>query len=116
MQPAWESLHLATSVLVASGSIKARLSEAYLRYLEDLDPSQVPREIRDDYVQLTRTLTHVQPLRGETAVTATVRKMSNEEADRCAAMIVAMLASLYRSQITSSGPAAEVFPLHAADG
>lgn len=116
MQPAWERLYGATSSLVASGSIKERLSEAYLRHLNDLDAAHVPREIRDEFVALSHALTAVPPLKGETAVAATVRKMSNEQADRCAAMIVDMLGSLYRSQVVSAGPAADVVALHAAEG
>lgn len=116
MQPAWERLHGATSSLVGSANIKVRLAEAYLKHLDKLDPSQVPRELREDYVALVDALTHVAPQRGETAVAATVRKMSLDEADRCAAVIVGMLASLYRAQVMAAGPLAEVVPLHAAEG
>ena len=35
-----------------------------------------------------RSFAGVQPLRGEDAVAASVRKMSNQEADECAALIV----------------------------
>ena len=40
-----------------------------------------------------RSLSGVQPLRGEDAVAASVRKMSNQEADECAALIVEMFGS-----------------------
>lgn len=41
-------------------------------------------------------MTAVRPLRGETAVAATVRKMSLDEADECAASIVGLLDQLHR--------------------
>jgi hypothetical protein len=41
-------------------------------------------------------MTQVSPLRGESAVVATVRKMSLDEADDCATRIVALLDALYR--------------------
>ncbi len=41
-------------------------------------------------------MTQVSPQRGESAVVATVRKMSLDEADGCATRIVALLDALYR--------------------
>jgi hypothetical protein len=44
-----------------------------------------------------RCLAGVPPLRGEDAVTASVRKMSNQEADDCAALIVEIWGMLSRA-------------------
>ena len=45
-----------------------------------------------------RQMQRERPLRGEDAVRATIRKMSNEEAERHAAMIVRMFCRLTRQQ------------------
>jgi hypothetical protein len=47
-----------------------------------------------------RSLRGVQPLRGEDAVTASVRKMSNQEADECAALIVEIFGLMCRDHVT----------------
>ena len=88
MISAWECFHFATLELVRSTPIKQRLICAYRRHLASLQDSDIPGEVRESYGQVIRSLCGVQPLRGEDAVTASVRKMSNQEADDCAAQIV----------------------------
>jgi hypothetical protein len=88
MISAWECFHFATLELVRSTPIKQRLVCAYRRYLSSLPAEDVPSEVRESYGQVMRSLCGVQPLRGEDAVSASVRKMSNQEADECAAQIV----------------------------
>jgi hypothetical protein len=88
MVSAWECFHFATLELVRSTPIKQRLISAYRRHLASLQENDIPSEARESYGQVMRSLCGVQPLRGEDAVTASVRKMSNQEADDCAAQIV----------------------------
>jgi hypothetical protein len=88
MITAWECLHFATLELVRSTPIKQRLVCAYRRYLAVLPENEIPAEVGESYTHLMRSLCGVQPLRGEDAVAASVRKMSNQEADDCAAQIV----------------------------
>jgi hypothetical protein len=45
-----------------------------------------------------RSLAGVQPQRGEDAVVASVRKMSNQQADDCAALIVEIFGVLCRTE------------------
>ncbi len=90
MISAWDSLHSATLELVRSTPIKQRLIAAYRRHLSLIDEEQLPAEARGSFAQVMRSLAGVQPLRGEDAVAASVRKMSNQEADDCAALIVEM--------------------------
>jgi hypothetical protein len=90
MISAWECFHFATLELVRSTPIKQRLVCAYRRHLAVLPEDQIPAEIRETFGQVMRSLRGVQPLRGEDAVAASVRKMSNQEADDCAALIVEM--------------------------
>ena len=96
MVNAWENLHCATLELVRSTSIKQRLISA-ARHLTPLAEDQLPNESRASFAQLMRSLAGVQPQRGEDAVVASVRKMSNQQADDCAALIVEMFGALCRA-------------------
>jgi hypothetical protein len=98
MISAWECFHFATLELVRSTPIKQRLVCAYRRYLASLPAEEVPMEIRESYGQVIRSLCGVQPLRGEDAVAASVRKMSNQEADECAAQIVEIFGLMCKTQ------------------
>jgi hypothetical protein len=114
MVRAWESLHLATLELVRSTPIKQRLGNAYRRHLAGIAPEQLPPEIRESFVRLLESLRGVQPQRGEDAVMASVRKMSCQEADECAATIVELFGLLCRPQLVQARPAA-VVQLHTVD-
>jgi hypothetical protein len=92
-----ENLHCATLELVRSTSIKQRLIAA-ARHLTPLAEEQLPSESRGSFAQLMRSLAGVQPQRGEDAVVASVRKMSNQQADDCAALIVEIFGALCRSE------------------
>jgi hypothetical protein len=96
MISAWDCFHFATLELVRSSPIKQRLVCAYRRHLAALHPEQVPDEVRGSFIQVTRALCGVQPLRGEDAVAASVRKMSNQDADDCAALIVEIFGMMCR--------------------
>ncbi len=98
MITAWECLHFATLELVRSTPIKQRLICAYRRYLSSLPADEVPDEVSESYGQVMRNLCGVKPLRGEDAVAASVRKMSNQEADECAAQIVEIFGLMCKSQ------------------
>jgi hypothetical protein len=114
MITAWDCFHCATLELVRSTPIKQRLIAAYRRYLASLPTDEVPTEVRESYGQVIRSLCGVQPLRGEDAVAASVRKMSNQEADECAAQIVEIFGLMCRSQhsVTRTGT---VVQLHSVD-
>jgi hypothetical protein len=111
---AWECLHFATLELVRSTPIKQRLVCAYRRHLACLPDDEVPTEIRDSFGRVMRSLCGVQPLRGEDAVAASVRKMSNQEADDCAALIVEIFGTIAKT--TGAGlRSASVVQLHSVD-
>jgi hypothetical protein len=114
MISAWESFHFAALELVRSTPIKQRLICAYRRYLGSLREDEIPAEGRESFGQVMRSLCGVQPLRGEDAVAASVRKMSNQEADECAALIVEIFGLMCRSHLTSARPGT-VVQLHAVD-
>ena len=115
MISAWDCLHFATLELVRSTPIKQRIVTAYRQYLSQIPDEQLPLEIRDGYARVLQSLRGVQPLRGEDEITASVRKMSNSEADACASQIVTTFAQLCRSQMAQGRPAAEVVMLHAPE-
>ena len=93
---AWENFHKATLELAKSTALKQRLTDAFSHHLLDMPVSDMPGELRGDFELLRKRMTLVSPLRGESAVAATVRKMSLDEADACAARIVALLDALHR--------------------
>jgi hypothetical protein len=115
MISAWESLHFATLELVRSTPIKQRLICADRRHLMSIPEDQLPAEVRGSFAQVMGSLRGVQPLRGEDAVAASVRKMSNQEADDCAALIVEIFGITSRTLLSSARSSASVVQLHAHD-
>jgi hypothetical protein len=120
MITAWECLHFATLELVRSTPIKQRLVCAYRRYLAALPEIEIPSEIRESYSQVIRSLCGVQPLRGEDAVAASVRKMSNQDADDCAAQIVEIFGLMCRTHHNATRSSSVVLlrpvELHSVEG
>lgn len=117
MNSVWESFQAATLSLVRSGSIKDRLSEAWRQHLCHVQPESLPKELRDDFAALTDDLTHEPPAhRGEDAVRATIRKMSNHDADLVAERVVRLFAAMPRAAAAprQTGPA-QVVPLFIGD-
>jgi hypothetical protein len=98
MIDAWDSLHSATLEMVRSTPIKQRLVAAYRRNLAELREDQLPAEARTPFAKLVAMLGGVRPLRGEDAVVASVRKMSAQETDDCAALIVEIFGLVCRAE------------------
>jgi hypothetical protein len=115
MTSAWESLHFATLELVRSTPIKQRLVSSYRGHLATISEEQLPGEVRESFNQMMNSLRGVQPLRGEDAVSASVRKMSIQEADDCAALIVEIFGITCRVLLNAARASAEVVQLHAAE-
>jgi hypothetical protein len=107
---AWNRLHAATLELVRSSPIKQRLTEAFRCHLQDIDPAELPREIREDFAALSVSLQSVRPMPGECAVQATVRKMSPEQADVFAMRIVELFGMVARVQ-ASGAPVRSTAPM-----
>ena len=113
----WEKFHSATIELAGTGPIKQRLFGAYVHHLAALTEDQVPKEIREDFCTFSREMRAVRPLPGEDPVRATVRKMSDGEANRHAVQIVQMLGVVSRSQMNQrASELASVVQLYAAEG
>ena len=115
MISAWESLHFATLELVRSTPIKQRLIAAYRKHLIAIPEDQLPGEVRESFARLMGSLNGVPPLRGEDAVAASVRKMSLQEADECAAQIVEIFGVTCRVLLNAARASAAVVQLHSAE-
>ena len=115
MSSTWDCLQAATSELVRSTSIKQRLITAYRRYLATLRQDALPMEVRESFRQVMSSMRGVQPLPGEDAVVASVRKMSNQEADDCAAVIVEIFGRTCRSYAAPNRPN-PVVQMHSMNG
>jgi hypothetical protein len=114
MKTAWEKFQSATICLARSGAIKDRLTDAYRNYLALVAEDDLPKELREDFRAFGRALTRERPLlRGEDAFRATIRKMSNDQADEVAATVVLMFAAIPRSftPVVRSLSSAQIVPL-----
>ncbi|HLZ96840.1 MAG TPA: hypothetical protein VKP66_02775 [Steroidobacteraceae bacterium] len=116
MTSAWESLHFAILELVRSTPIKQRLIAAYRLHLKSLPEDQLPEEARETFGQVVQSLHGVAPQRGEDAVAASVRKMSIQQADDCAAHIVEVFGVTCRELLNAARVSAEVVKLHGLHG
>ena len=104
MSSNWEHFFYAAQALSLAGPIKNRLVTAYASHLAMIKPDELPREVRDEFVDLGSSLSSVRPMRGETAVQASVRKMSDHEAAKHAKRIVDLLGALVRLQLQPRQP------------
>lgn len=119
MSRIYDRLESATLFLARSGGIKDRLDGAWRQWLANLEPDDLPREIRLSFLELSGAMQRERPLRGEDAVRATIRKMSNEDAERNAALIVRMFCRMTRQQeleLALPPQSAAVVQLFAAEG
>jgi hypothetical protein len=99
MDTTWQRLEGAALVLARSCSIKDRLAEAYRDHLSQVDPEDIPEALRAQFRACLEGLTRERPQRGEDAVRATVRKMSNLEADEIACSLVRLYGALVRESL-----------------
>ena len=96
MSRIYDRLETATFLLAGSRALKDRLDAAWRECLAKFEPDDMPRDIRVMFIDLATAMTRERPLRGEDAVRATIRKMSMEEAERQAALIVRMFCRMTR--------------------
>lgn len=99
----------AVSVMAGNGHIKQRLVQSYEDNLEGIECDDLPVSARQPYADLRAMLQSVSPLNGEGAVRATVRKMSANDAEACAKLMVQLLAEVIRH----SGSEQKRLPLQA---
>jgi len=96
MSTTCEQLEGAALALARSGSIKDRLALAYRNHLAQVNAEELPDTLRAQFRACHEALTRERPLQGEDAVRATVRKMSNSEADEVAERVVRLYGAMAR--------------------
>jgi hypothetical protein len=126
MNDTLDLLQQATVTLSQSGSIKDRLADAYSAHLIDVDADDLPECFRTEFTAMCAAMSRERPLPRESVARASVRKMSNEEAGRYAALVVTVFAALARSSAAAvatsrrksraSQTAAPIVQLFAAEG
>lgn len=87
----------AVGTLVGDGPIKQRLTDAYQIHLQAVEPDELPQALMDSFRQLQAALERLHPYGKESAVEASVRKMSPREAGDHAAAILALFCELIRT-------------------
>lgn len=90
-------LQRATTRLSQAGSIKERLADAYSAHLLEVDSDVLPEPVRSDFSALCAAMHRERAMPRESAIHASVRKMSNDEAGHYAALVVRMFAALART-------------------
>ncbi|MEP7243501.1 MAG: hypothetical protein ABI885_07415 [Gammaproteobacteria bacterium] len=118
MNTTWEKFQGATLSLARSGALKERITQAYRNHLSRIDEAELPKELREDFRSVHRALTRERPLvRGDDAFRATIRKMSNDEAEEVATSVVRMFCALPRASVTQIRPlsTASVVPMYIAE-
>ena len=101
----------AVSALAGHGHIKQRLIAAYEDNLEHIDEDYLPNQVRQTFTDLKDLMHSVTPANGEGPICASVRKMSVDEANKCAQMMV----DLYGDMIRHSDNGQTALPLQIAD-
>ena len=114
MSTTWEQLEGAALSLARSGAIKDRLIDAYRNHLALVNSEELPEALRAEFRACHDALTRERPLRGEDAVRATVRKMSNQDADEVACSVVRLFAGLVREATREAAPVLAAVVLNGA--
>ena len=96
--------YAAVAVLAGHGHIKQRLIKAYEENLNEIDEEELPVSVREAFSDLRRSVYRVAPLKGESPVCASVRKMSPQDASECASQVVGLFSELAR--LRDDSPAA----------
>jgi hypothetical protein len=101
----------AVSVLAGDGHIKQRLISAYEDNLDSIDEADLPVPVKRSFVDLKQLMHRVAPSNGEGPICASVRKMSVDEANQCAQLMVDLYGDIIRNGDSGQAP----LPLHVDD-
>lgn len=99
-----DNFFTAVSVLAGHGHIKQRLIAAYEDNIEPIEEDELPVPVRDSFADLKHLMHRVTPTNGEGPICASVRKMSVDEANQCAQIMVDIYGDIIRH--SDSGQAA----------
>ena len=81
-------LEAATLALVGDGTLKDRLCAAYCDHLDDVSEQDLPDEVQEEFAAMVRVMHGARALPGDSVVRASIRKLSNEQAQRYASLIL----------------------------
>lgn len=82
-------LRAVENLATMSGQIQERLLQAMMD-LVVIDPEEIPKELRDEYVSIKRETTARDAVAGEGTLQATIYSMADDEAVAIAKRLVAM--------------------------
>jgi hypothetical protein len=86
-------------------SIKTRLLMAWTEHLDSIDPDELPRQLRTDFIGLRKAMYARTPLPAESAPQASIRKMSVLDAAAHSDTIIALYTELVRNMSANTAPA-----------
>jgi hypothetical protein len=81
-------LEAATLELVGDGTLKDRLCAAFCDHLDDISELDLPESVQEEFAAMARVMHGARALPGDSVVRASIRKLSNEEAQRYAGLIL----------------------------
>lgn len=84
---------------VGPDPVKQRLIDAWSHELEDIGISELPRPLRREFKQLREAMSTAQPQPHESAASASVRKMSAQQAARYTRQILQLSQDLQRISV-----------------
>ncbi|MDC0178725.1 hypothetical protein OAI75_02905 [Woeseiaceae bacterium] len=101
-----DNFFAAVSVLAGHGHIKQRLISAYEDNLTSIEKNDLPISMKESFADLQHLMSRVKPSNGEGEISASVRKMSVEEANQCAQFMVDLYSDMlhYSDSVQASLP------------
>ena len=113
-------LEAAALLLVGDGTLKDRLCAAFCDHLDDIVELELPEEVQEEFAAMTRVMHGARALPGDSVLRASIRKLSSEEAQRYAGLIlrtyglrIRELAATARSSPRTASAPPETTPLAA---
>jgi len=107
-------LEAATLGLVGDGTLKDRLCAAFCDHLDDISELDLPEEVQEEFAAMARVMHGARALPGDSVVRASIRKLSNDQAQRYAGLIlrtyvlrIRELAATARTSPRSANPTRE---------
>ena len=91
-----DNFFTAVLVLVGHGHIKQRLISAYDDNLDSIEEDELPVAVRRSFADLKHLMHRVRPSNGEGPIRASVRKMSVDDANQCARIMVDIYGDMIR--------------------
>ncbi len=99
-----DNFFTAVSVLAGHGHIKQRLISAYEDNLERIYEDDLPIPVKQSFADLKHLMHRVTPVDGEGPICASVRKMSVDEANQCAQIMVDIYGDMIRHSDSGQTP------------